>query len=107
MTERIRIRIDPDIAALIGPRGAAAMIGTELPFRSGEENIMARVADAEFTGSGLMVILAVDEELPARDGQLIYADQDGLWIRVSGAPVPQAGAGVVDEQPGGQGRDHV
>lgn len=107
MTERIRIRLDSDIAALIGPSGAAAMIGTELPFRSREESITARVADAEFTGSGLMVTLAFDEELSARMRQLIHADQSGLRVRVSGAPVPQAGAGVVDEQPGGQGRDHV
>jgi hypothetical protein len=64
VADRIRLRLDSDLAALLGAEHLRQLKGISVPFRCNEEETAARVEDVEFGDGGFFVTLVVDEEMP-------------------------------------------
>jgi hypothetical protein len=110
VADRIRLRLNSDLAALLSAEQLRALEGISLPYRSGDESVAARVEQVEFGDSGFFVTLVLDEGMPPGMARLMVQDDDGrMWIRLPGSsvPVPETGGRVVGEDPAAQGGDGV
>ena len=70
MADRIRLKLDSGLAGLLGPEHLRQLEGVWVPFRSGEENVAARVEEVEFGETGFFVTLVIDDMPP---GQCVVA----------------------------------